>query len=341
MSWLHDLPKVELHLHLEGAIPLPTLWQLICKYGGDTSVPDIEALKARFEFTDFPHFLDTWIWKSGFLREYEDFTLIAEHFALSLYSQNIRYAEVFYSPAEHTPKIADLGFQTKDLSVQEVTMALRRGLDRVPGVKVKLVPDLIRGLKPETMMQSLLELEEVKEQAGIIGVGLGGAEQMFPPDPYREVYDRARDMGLRTTAHAGEVEGPQSIWAAIKVLGVDRIGHCTSARFDDELVTYLFDHQLCLEMCPLSNVRTVSIENIEEHPIRRFFDEGLLVTVNTDDPEMFNNTLVEEYETLMSVHGFSVAEICQLRDNAIEGSWLSPEAKAELLAEVRRDSHLP
>ena len=106
MSWLHDLPKVELHLHLEGAIPLQALWQLICKYDGDASVPDIEALRSRFQFTDFPHFLETWIWKSRFLREYEDFTFIAEQFALSLRSQNILYAEVFYSPAEHTPKIA-------------------------------------------------------------------------------------------------------------------------------------------------------------------------------------------------------------------------------------------
>ena len=322
-------------MHLEGAIPIQALWQLIQKYGGDETVPDIESLRSRFKFTDFVHFLETWIWKSKFLRDYDDFTFIAEQFALSLRSQNIRYAEVFYSPAEHTSKIADLGTPTKNLSIQEITIALRRGLDRVPEVNIALVPDLIRGLKPETMLQSLNEIEEVME-AGIIGIGLGGAEQFYPPGQYKNVYDEARLMGLHTTAHAGEVEGPESIWAAIDTLGVERIGHCTSARFDQSLVDYLGEHQLCLEMCPLSNLRTASIDSIEHHPIRRFYDEGLLVTVNTDDPEMFNNTLLEEYETLMDIHGFSAAEICQLRDNAIEGSWMSSDEKKQLLAEVHR-----
>ena len=322
-------------MHLEGAIPIQALWQLIQKYGGDETVPDIESLRSRFKFTDFVHFLETWIWKSKFLRDYDDFTFIAEQFALSLRSQNIRYAEVFYSPAEHTSKIADLGTPTKNLSLQEITIALRRGLDRVPEVNIALVPDLIRGLKPETMLQSLNEIEEVME-AGIIGIGLGGAEQFYPPGQYKNVYDEARLMGLHSTAHAGEVEGPESIWAAIDTLGVERIGHCTSARFDQSLVDYLGEHQLCLEMCPLSNLRTASIDSIEQHPIRRFYDEGLLVTVNTDDPEMFNNTLLEEYETLMDIHGFSAAEICQLRDNAIEGSWMSSDEKKQLLAEVHR-----
>jgi len=330
MSWLHDLPKIELHLHLEGAIPIPALWKLIENSGGDESVPDITVLKERFRFTDFPHFLATWMWKSQFLKTYQDFTFIAEEFAKSLKGQNIRYAEVFYSPAEHTPKATELGLPYKDLRIGEISLALRAGLDRVPGVTVALVPDLIRGLKPETMMRSLDEIEEVREEAGIIGIGLGGAEQLFPPDPYEAVYERARSVDLRTTAHAGEVKGPESIWSAIKKLGVERIGHATSAWLDDSLVSYLLEHQLCLEMCPLSNVRTASIEHIGAHPIRQFFDQGLLVTVNTDDPQMFNNSLEEELETLMEVHDFTAVEICRLLDNGIEGSWLPADAKQTL-----------
>lgn len=337
MSWLHDLPKIELHLHLEGAIPIPALWTLIEASGGDASVPNITALKERFRFTDFSHFLETWMWKSQFLRRYQDFTVVAEAFAKSLVEQNIRYAEVFYSPAEHTPDATELGLPYKDLRVAEISQALRAGLDRVPGVTVALVPDLVRGLKPATMMRTLDEIEEVRKEAGIIGIGLGGAEQLFPPDPYEAVYEHARSLDLRTTAHAGEVKGPESIWGAINKLEVERIGHGTSARLDDALVDHLLEHQLCLEMCPLSNVRTASIEHIGAHPIREFFDKGLLVTVNTDDPEMFNNSLEEELETLMEVHDFTEVEICRLLDNAIEGSWLPVAEKQAMRDEFHAD----
>jgi len=321
-SWLARIPKVELHLHLEGAIPLDALWELIQKYGGESSVPTFESLANRFQFRDFAHFIDTWIWKNQFLREYEDFTFVSRAFARQLVQQNIQYAEVFFSPV----RFVDEGLETPRL-----LEAIRAGLSLVSDVEVALIPDLVRDYGPERASKTLLEIYDAKDQ-GIIGVGLGGSEQKFPPKQFTHVYNEARNLGFPTTAHAGEAAGAESIWGAILDLGVDRIGHGTRAEEDEDLMGYLADSQTPLEMCPLSNVSTRVVDSIENHPVRRYLDRGLLVTVNTDDPMMFGNSLTQEFQTLMEVHEFTRVDIETLVSNGIRASWLSAERKTELLA---------
>ncbi len=320
MTWFERVPKLDLHLHLEGAIPLPALWELIRKYGGDPTVPNLEALEQRFLYRDFAHFIETWIWKNGFLREYEDFRLIAEAVARDLVRQNIRYAEVFYSPGD---------FERHGLHVAPITEAIRNGLGTVPNVRVALVADLVRDYGPERGAQVLSELREVKA-LGVVGIGIGGSEQAFPPEPFAPVYEEARRLGFRTSAHAGEAAGAASIWGAIRSLHVDRIGHGTRAEEDDTLLDYLAEHQLPLEMCSLSNVCTGVVESLEKHPIRRYLDRGLAVTVNTDDPEMFGNSLADEFRLLSEHLGFSHEDIRELTESAIQASWLSDEDKREL-----------
>ena len=182
MNWFERVPKVELHLHLEGAIPYPALWDLAQKYGGAPDLPDLEALKKKFVFRDFPHFIEMWIWKNQFLREYEDFTFIAEAVARDLARQNIRYVEAFYSPAD---------FASQGLGVQQLTTAIRAGLVRVPEIEVVLITDFVRDLGPETATRTLTQISEVRDQ-GVIGVGIGGSEQLYPPEPFAEVYAQAR-----------------------------------------------------------------------------------------------------------------------------------------------------
>jgi adenosine deaminase len=320
-NWYQRIPKVELHLHLEGAIPHDALWELACKYGGDPEVPDVEALVRRFDYRDFPHFIETWIWKNGFIREYEDFTLIAEAVARDLAGQNIRYVEAFYSPRD---------FARHGLGTQGITEAIRRGLDRVPEIEVYLVADLIRDFGSENAARTLAELGEVQDQ-GVIGVGIGGSEQSFPPEPFASVYEDARRLGFRTSAHAGEVAGAESIWGALRALKVDRIGHGTRAYEDPALLDYLAEHRIPVEMCPISNVKTRAVASIEEHPIRRYYEHGILVTVNTDDPKMFGNSLAEEYQTLVERLGFTQDDIRVLLMNAVEASWLGEERKKEML----------
>jgi adenosine deaminase len=323
MNWFERVPKVELHVHLEGAIPHATLWQLVQKYGGDPSVPTREALEQRFQYRDFAHFIRMWIWKNGFLREYEDFSAIAEAVARDLARQSIRYVEAFYSPTD----FADHG-----LSTLRLTEAIRAGLSRVPEVEVSLVADLVRDGGPERAAITLAEVNEARE-LGVIGVGIGGSEHQYPPQPFADVYSRARQLGFRTSAHAGEAAGADSIWGALCALQVDRIGHGTRAREDAALLDYLAEGKIPLEMCPLSNVRTAVVPSLREHPVRDYFERGIAVTVNTDDPKMFGNSLAQEYALLESELGFSRDEIRALILNGIRSSWL-PESRKRTLAEA-------
>jgi adenosine deaminase len=326
-DWFDRVPKVELRLHLEGAIPLPATWALVQKYGGDPALPDLAALERRFVYRDFPHFIATWIWRNQFLREYEDFTFIAEAAARDLAQQNIRYVEAFFSPGD---------FARHGLRTQELAAAIRQGLARAPEVEVALVADLIRDSGPQRAATTLAEVNEVRS-LGIIGIGIGGSEHDFPPEPFAGVYEQARHLGFHTSAHAGEAAGAQSIWGALRHLRVERIGHGTRAAEDERLLDVLAAERIPLEMCPLSNVRTGVVRSMEDHPIRRYFERGLVVTVNSDDPKMFGNSLAEEYRLLESRLGFSREETQALILQGIAASWLPPERKREWTDAFRSD----
>jgi len=328
MTWYDQLPKVELHVHLEGAIPHGALFDLIQKYGGDPSVPDITALTKRFEYRDFPQFIETWSWKNRFLREYEDFSHIAELTARDMAGQNIRYAELFFSPSL---------FVRHGLEVQELTRAVRTGLSGVPEIEIALVVDLVRDYGPESEMATLRELDDVKD-LGVVGIGIGGSEHEFPPEPFESLYREARRMGFHTNAHAGEASGPRSIWDAINHLHVDRIGHGTRAHEDPDLMDYIAKHGIPLELCPMSNVRTGIVNSIAEHPIRTYFDSGFIISVNTDDPKMFGTSLADEYRLLVEECGFTRKDICRLILLGIESSWLPEDRKLSLAASFKGES---
>jgi adenosine deaminase len=317
------MPKVELHIHLEGSIPLPALYEIIQKY--DPSIPDVTYLLEKFQYKDFTHFLKMWIWKNSFLREYEDFEYLAEQVAKDLVSQHIIYAEMNYSPPM---------FRQCNLEADKLTEAIRDGFNKVRGVEIQLIADLCRSTEVQDGLKMLEQLNGVKHQYGVIGVDLGGDEQNVPPEVWQPAYRKAKLLGLFRTAHAGEAAGPESIWGAIRALQVNRIGHGTRAYEDQFLLEYLQEAQLPIESCPLSNVKTGVVSNISSHPIRTYFDKGLLVFINTDDPKMFQNTLVDEYLALMEHHGFTLEEIHLLIKNAITASWCDEVKKQELFKRV-------
>ena len=327
MTWSSKLPKVELHVHLEGAIPHGALFDLIQKYGGDPSLKSAADLARRFEFKNFVQFIEAWSWKNRFLREYEDFSHIAELTARDIASQNIRYVEMFFSPSL---------FARHGLEVQRIAQAVRLGLSKVPEIEVSLVADLVRDYGPATEMTTLERLNEVKTE-GIIGIGIGGSEHEYPLGPFKSVFEKARRMGFHVSAHAGEAAGPGSIWEAIRHLQIERIGHATRAREDPALLDYLREHRIPLELCPMSNVRTGVVSAIAEHPIREYFDRGLTISVNTDDPTMFGTRLDKEYELLVEECGFTKNEICRLSLLGIESSWLSEDRKRLLKTNFEND----
>jgi adenosine deaminase len=327
-DWLERLPKVELHLHLEGAIPHAALWELIQKYGGDPRVPNLEALPGVFRYRDFPEFIETWIWKQGFVRDMDDYELIGAAVAADLARQRIVYAEAFCTPADGA---------RRGRTAADVTVALRRGLARVPEAEVGLIADMSRDEGPATAARTLEEVAEVVGEAGVVGIGLGGSEQSFPPEPFEPIYRRARDLGLRTTAHAGEAAGPESIWGAIRTLGVERIDHGTRAWEDAELMRYLVERRIPVTSCPGSNLATGVVASLAEHPIRRFVDAGLLVSIGTDDPAMFGLSLAGELAALQRCHGFTDDEVRRLVLNAVDSCWLPADRLAALRSRVVAD----
>jgi adenosine deaminase len=241
--------------------------------------------------------------------------------------QNIRYVEMFFSPSL---------FSGRGLEVQKLTQAVRRGLSKVPEIEVSLVADLVRDHGPEAEMRTLERLQEVKDE-GVIGIGIGGSEHACPPAPFRALFEKARRMGFHVSAHAGEAAGPESIWEAIRCLRVDRIGHGTRAREDPTLLDYLREHRIPLELCPISNVRTGVVPVLARHPIRDYFERGLTISVNTDDPKMFGTCLGQEYASLVDECGFTQSDIRRLVLLGIESSWLADGPKQLLRTTFEND----
>ncbi len=323
---LDEAPKVELHLHLEGAIPTETLWEIVSAHGGDPDVQSVEQLRQRFAYRNFPHFIDTWWWMTGYLRTLDDFTHAAEAVARHLAAQNIVYAEASFSPTD---------FARHGLEPEQLALAVRRGLNAVAGTRVTLICDLVRDPGPERAAQTLEAVIAVATDAGIRGITIGGSEQSHPPEPFAGVYAAASAAGLRLTAHAGEAAGPASVWGAIQSLGVERIGHGIRSIEDPELVAHLVRTRLPLEVCPTSNLRTGVATDWASHPVGALLAAGVNVTISTDDPAMFHCDLASEVRMLRSHFGDELVDPEQLTLAAIAASWLDEPEKAALAGVVR------
>ncbi len=324
---IQTMPKVELHLHLEGAFTFEFLFDLIQKYGGDPSVKTVDDLEKRFVFKDFPHFIETWFWKNKFFREAEDFENSTYFTLKDLHEQNVLYAEVFYSPWD---------FRSSGVSVAVITEATLAAVWRAKqdfGIQCFLIADIVRDAGRENGKDRLNEILPYRE-SGVIGIGLGGSEQEFPPEPFEDVYKMARESGLHVVAHAGEAAGPKSVWGAIEKLRVERIGHGVRSVEDPQLVEYLREKQIPLEVCPVSNLKTGVFPSFETHPIKYFFENDLFVTINSDDPAMFGTTITEEFLLLHEQLNFSLDDIKKLALNGARASFLQEKEKVELLVRM-------
>lgn len=317
---LLKIPKIELHLHLEGAIPAKTLLDLAMKRGNDRSLRTLDDLHKKLTFREFSHFIELWAWMTTLIREESEFEEISYEVLQELSRQNVKYVEASYSPGDYWRQ----GF-----SVEGITENLMKGKERAArdfDIKCELIIDLIRDHGPEKGLQYLNAATPYLGK-GVIGIGLGGSEQSFPPDPYVPIYKEARERGFRLTAHAGEAAGSHSIRTAVEKLGVERVGHGVRATEDPLLMTLLLEKQIPLDMCVTSNLRTGVCKSIETHPIKEYFRQGLMVTVNSDDPTMFNTSLTQEYVTLVQKLGFDLADLRRLGANSIDASFMSEESK--------------
>ena len=322
-QFVMEMPKVELHLHLEGAIPIETLFNLIRRGGKEPSIKKIDDLRKKLTYTDFEQFMKVWIWKDTFIKEERIFEEIAYQVLSNLSKQNVKYVEASYAPDN---------YWRQGLSVRGITDCLIKGKERAYhdfGIQSELIVVLGRAYGPEIGMKCLEEVTPYLGK-GVIGIDLGGNEQRFPADPYAFVYKEARERGFRLTAHAGETAGADSIWTVVEKLGVERIGHGVRAYEDPRLVSLLKEREIPLEMCVTSNVRTGVCKSVEFHPIKQYFQEGLVVTVNSDDPTMFNTSITREYLVLARKLKFTIGDLKRLIINSIGASFM-PDKKKELI----------
>ncbi len=318
-------PKVELHLHVEGAIPHDAMWELVCRHGGDPNVPTRESLVATLAYRDFLHFIDVWTWMTNFIRTPSDFSMLAEAVARSLAAQNIVYAEASVSPSD---------YRRHGITPQEAMVATRRGIEQAGGPHMGLIVDVVRETGPLMAMRTLESIIEVMDEAGIVGITIGGVEDVHPPEPFADVYRRAADVGLGLTAHAGEAAGPKSVWGALDALGVQRIGHGVRSVEDPALLERLVAEQVPLEVCPTSNMRTGVSASWEDHAIATLLDAGATVTVSTDDPAYFHCDLAGELREVSTRFGLGAATARDLTLTAVDASFLAPGDKQRLAAEV-------
>lgn len=319
-SLITTLPKAELHLHLEGSIEPATLLELRQRNGIEGTLADVEQLYAFFDFAGFlVAFKDV----TGHLRTPDDYELITYRLMERLKAQNILHAEV-------TVSVGVCLWRKQDFAA--LFEGLERGRQRGEadfGVSVLWIFDAIRQFG-EDKAQNVLDLAIQFRDRNVVAFGIGGDEVKGPPDLFHEVYGRAAENGLHLTAHAGEVAGPESIWGALN-LKADRIGHGLTGAQDPELVEELARRQVPIEICVTSNLRTGACADVSQHPVRRYFDEGLMLTLNSDDPAMFRTSLVDEYELAQQTFNFSDDHLRELARNSFEASFLAAEKKVEFL----------
>ncbi len=317
------MPKVELHVHLEGSIRPATLLELAARNHVKLPAADEEGLKEFYRFRDFEHFVDVYFTVTRCLRTPEDYALIAYQFGCDCAQQNIRYAEVTFTMTTN--------MQFSGLPWQAILEGLNEGRSRARaehGVDWGWVFDINRN-QPETQ-QALVEIALAARSSGVVALGLGGSETVSPAGLFQESFERARQAGLRRVPHAGETQGPESIWTALSRLYADRIGHGVRAVEDPALVEFLRVNRIPLEVCPTSNLCLGIYPNPASHPLNRLCEAGVFVTVNSDDPPMFGTSLNGEYELLVNEFGFNRSELEQINLNALHASFLSQEEKSRL-----------
>ncbi len=328
-EYLRSVPKVELHVHLEGAIGPVTLLELARRNRVSLPADDVEGLRRWFAFRDFDHFIEAYITVTRCLRTREDYELVVYEFGREMARQNIRYAEVTFSPSTHHW----LGV-SEAVYLQGITKG-REQAEKDFGVQIQWIFDIVRNSgTPEDSSDYTTRIAIEGKEIGVVALGLGGKEAGHPPEFFERWFNRARSAGLRSVPHAGELAGPESVWGALRALGAERIGHGVRSIEDPALVEYLTGKKIPLEICPTSNIRLGVYPNLESHSILRLHDAGVVVTINCDDPALFNATMNDELLSVASTLNPPNAFFKNILLNGIRGSFLPPRRKQKLEMEM-------
>jgi aminodeoxyfutalosine deaminase len=338
-SFIQSLPKAELHLHLEGSVDPATLAELSRRYNtplptennrydvaGSGDVLTEDDVRRLYSYKDFNGFLMAFKSVTERLRSPEDYELVTYRLMQKLRQQNVVHAEVYVSVGV---------IRWRGQPVEPIFEGMERGRERGQrdfGVSLLWIFDAVRHFGKDAAAE-VFDLAARLRDRNVVAIGIGGDEARGPAELFRDLYKKAVDNGLRLTAHAGETTGPESVWGALNI-GAERIGHGLSAANDPELMEVMAQKQVPVEICITSNLRTGACTDLQEHPVRKFFDEGLMITLSTDDPAMFQTSLNKEFEIAQQEFNFSEDHLRELARNSIEASFLPVEKKLRFMQQI-------
>ena len=325
-KFIRDLPKAELHLHIEGTLEPELMFELAKRNRVKLPFESVSAVKQAYNFHNLQSFLDLYYQGTQVLQQERDFYDLTWAYLQKAASQNVRHTEIFFDPQSHTER--GIPFKTVHNGIYRALEDARSQF----ALSFRLILCFLRHLTPEQAMATLQEALPYKDT--IIAVGLDSSERGNPPDKFQAVFDRARAENFLTVAHAGEEGPPEYIWSALKLLQVSRIDHGVRCLEDSDLVEYLIKKQIPLTVCPLSNVKLKVFESMKAHNLKKLLKLGVCVTVNSDDPAYFGGYISENYQAVVDALKLSQREVVQLAKNSFQASFLPLEAKNASIAEL-------
>jgi adenosine deaminase len=320
------LPKAELHVHIEGTLEPEMMLRLASRNGAALPFDNMDQVRAAYRFTDLQSFLDIYYQGAAVLRTPEDFYDLMAAYLERAAADGVRHAEIFFDPQSHTTR--GIGFEVFMRGFRDAISDARRRL----GISADLILCVLRHLSGEEAVATIIEAEPFLD--GVIGVGMDSTEKNRPPELFEAAYARARDLGLRAVAHAGEEGPPQYVQGALDVLGAERIDHGVRSLEDADLVDRLRREQVPLTVCPMSNVALQVVESLSAHPLPSMIEAGLLVSINSDDPAYFGGYIGDNYRETQAALGLDDDTLVALARNSIESSFLDPARKSALLADL-------
>jgi aminodeoxyfutalosine deaminase len=327
-AFVQRMPKTELHIHLEGSIQPRTLLRLAERRRVSLPATDEQGVREWFDFGDFEHFVRIYLTCCECLRDPEDFQLVARELLAEQSRQNVLCFEAHLTIGTHLANGANGG------EVADALGEVIREADQKHGIKMALIPDIVRNLGPARADRTLEWALDHRRQ-GVVALGLSGFESE-PNEPFAEHFRVAADEGLRRVAHAGEHSGPESIRSVLEVCGAERVGHGISAIEDPDLIERLRSNDIPLEVCPTSNIRLGAVADLPSHPFDRLLRAGVPVTLNSDDPPFFDTTLTDEYLRVADTFGYGAGELAAIARTALRQTFLPDEERQRLEAEFDR-----
>ncbi len=319
---IKQMPKIELHVHLEGSVQPSTLLKLATKNNVELPSGNIDDLLSWYTFSNFDHFSDVYLKISECIKTVEDIELIAREFLQGQFEQNIVYTEITYTAYTHCIQ--------KKISFDDQLVALnkaRKWAEDELGIYCNFIIDIPRQVTTDEGLITAKWLTTSGSDS-IVALGLGGPEYGHPPQKHKASFDLIKETGYSSVPHAGETEGPSSIWGAVNDLGAIRIGHGVRCVEDEQLMNFIKDNEIILEVCPTSNICLGVFDKLSVHCLPQLIDHGIKVTINSDDPPMFNTTLTNEYYEIHKTFGFSLDDFYTFNKTALEGTLMPAKLKS-------------